>query len=158
MPQETERKFLVTSNEYKKEAIAHTHIIQGYLSSIPERTVRIRIKGETGYITIKGMGSSTGATRYEWEKEIPVADAKELLRLCEPGIIAKIRYEVGAGKYIFEVDEFLGDNQGLVIAEIELPHEAYHFEKPRWLGAEVTGIEKYYNSMLMKRPYAVWQI
>lgn len=156
MAQEIERKFLVTSDAFKKDAFKQTRITQGYLSSVPERTVRVRVKGDKGYITIKGIGNEGGASRYEWEKEIPVAEVEELLMICEPGVIDKTRYEVKSGDFTFEVDEFYGENQGLVIAEVELNSENDHFEKPLWLGEEVTGDVKYYNSMLMKNPYIKW--
>ena len=156
MAQEIERKFLV-KGEFKSEAFKATRIIQGYLSSVPERTVRVRVKGEKGYITIKGIGNKSGASRCEWEKEIPVEEVKELLELCEPGIIDKTRYLVKAGEYTFEVDEFYGENEGLTMAEIELPDENVAFERPVWLGDEVTGDSRYYNSMLMKNPYKNWK-
>ena len=156
MAQEIERKFLV-KGEFKSEAFKATRIIQGYLSSVPERTVRVRVKGEKGYITIKGIGNNSGASRFEWEKEIPVEEVKELLELCEPGIIDKTRYLVKAGEYTFEVDEFYGENEGLTMAEIELPDENVAFERPVWLGDEVTGDSRYYNSMLMKNPYKNWK-
>lgn len=155
MAQEIERKFLV-KGDFKKDAVKQTRITQGYLSSVPERTVRVRVKGEKGYITIKGIGSESGASRYEWEKEIPVAEVNELLKICEPGVIDKTRYEVPMGNFVFEVDEFYGENQGLIVAEIELKSESDKFEKPQWLGEEVTGDVKYYNSMLMKNPYTKW--
>lgn len=155
MGQEIERKFLV-QGEFKALATKATRITQGYLSSMPERTVRVRIKGEKGFITIKGIGSASGASRYEWEKEIPVAEVQELLKICEPGAIDKTRYLVAAGKHTFEVDEFYGENQGLVVAEVELSAENEAFEKPEWLGEEVTGDARYYNSMLMKNPYTKW--
>lgn len=156
MAQEIERKFLVKSDDFKKEAIAETRIIQGYLSSVPERTVRVRIKGSSGFITIKGIGNDSGATRYEWEQEIPLAEAQELLQICEPGLIDKIRYEVKSGKHLIEIDVFYGENQGLVLAEIELSSENETFIKPIWLGEEVTGNLNYYNAMLMKFPYSKW--
>jgi len=156
MAQEIERKFLVKSDAFKKQASKETRITQGYLSSIPERTVRVRVKGTKGFITIKGIGSASGASRYEWEKEIPVEEVNELLKICEPGVIDKTRYEVKAGPFNFEVDEFYGENQGLTVAEIELNSEEDGFEKPEWLGEEVTGDVKYYNSMLMKNPYTKW--
>lgn len=155
MAQEIERKFLV-KGDFKPEAFKATRIIQGYLSSVPERTVRVRVKGEKGYITIKGIGNQSGASRFEWEKEIPVEEVKELLNLCEPGIIDKTRYLVKSGEYTYEVDEFYGENEGLVIAEIELPDEHAAFERPEWVGEEVTGDSRYYNSMLMKNPYKNW--
>ncbi len=156
MAQEIERKFLVTSTEYKTQAFKKTRIVQGYLCSVPERTVRVRIKGDAGYITIKGLGNDSGASRYEWEKEIPLAEARELLRLCEPGVIDKMRYEIQSGPQIFEVDEFFGDNKGLIVAEVELPDESASFDKPEWIGHEVTGDIKYYNAMLMKNPFNQW--
>ncbi len=156
MAQEIERKFLV-KGDFKPFVTKQTRITQGYLSSVPERTVRVRIKGDKGFITIKGIGNESGASRYEWEKEIPVEEVKELLKLCEPGIIDKTRYIVPANDGLkFEVDEFYGDNEGLTVAEIELPSEDFKFEKPGWLGEEVTGDVKYFNSMLMKNPYKNW--
>jgi adenylate cyclase len=155
MAQEIERKFLV-KGEFKKFAAKQTRITQGYLSSVPERTVRVRVKGDKGFITVKGVGNASGASRYEWEKEIPVAEVTELLKICEPGVIDKTRYNIPAGIFTFEVDEFYGENQGLVVAEIELKSESDVFEKPEWLGEEVTGDKKYYNSMLMKNPYTKW--
>jgi adenylate cyclase len=156
MAQEIERKFLV-AGEFKSLAKKATRIAQGYLSSVPERTVRVRIKGEKGFITIKGIGSASGASRYEWEKEIPVAEVEELLKICEPGVIDKTRYLVEAGEHTYEVDEFYGDNEGLTVAEVELSSEEEAFVKPEWLGEEVTGDVKYYNSMLMKNPYKNWK-
>lgn len=156
MAQEIERKFLVVADDFKSQASKQTRITQGYLSSVPERTVRVRVKGEKGFITIKGIGSESGASRYEWEKEIPVEEVNELLRICEPGVIDKTRYEVKNGVFKFEVDEFYGENQGLTVAEIELNSEDDSFEKPSWLGEEVTGDVKYYNSMLMKNPFTKW--
>jgi len=117
--QEIERKFLVTSEAFKKEAFQKTQIVQGFLNSHPERTVRVRIKGEKGFVTVKGISNKAGTIRTEWEKEIPVLEAEALLVLCEPGVIYKIRYEVKVGNHIFEVDEFLGENEGLTIAEID---------------------------------------
>lgn len=155
MAQEIERKFLV-KGEFKQMANKQTRITQGYLSSVPERTVRVRIKGDKGFITIKGIGNQSGASRYEWEKEISVEEVNELLKICEPGVIDKIRYLVKVGEHTFEVDEFFGDNQGLTVAEVELNAEDEAFEKPNWLGDEVTGDANYYNSMLMKNPYTKW--
>jgi len=155
MAQEIEKKFLVTG-DFKSLATNAIRITQGYLSSMPERTVRVRIKGNTGFITIKGMGSDSGASRFEWEKEISVADVDDLLKICEPGVINKTRYLVPAGKHTFEVDEFYGDNEGLVVAEVELGAENEAFEKPAFLGQEVTGDMRYYNAMLTKNPYKNW--
>ena len=155
MAYEIERKFLV-KGEFRNEAENVIRIIQGYLSSVPERTVRVRIKGTRGFITVKGGGTISGVTRYEWEKEIPVAEAEDLLKLCEPGLIEKIRYEVRIADHVFEVDEFSGDNRGLIIAEIELKSEDELFERPVWLGDEVTGDRRYYNSVLKKKPFRKW--
>lgn len=156
MAQEIERKFLVKSDAFKAESASKTRITQGYLSSIPERTVRVRIKGEKGFLTIKGIGNESGASRYEWENEIPVDEVNQLLKICESGVIDKTRFNVKSGKHTFEVDEFYGDNEGLVVAEVELSSEDENFEKPSWVGEEVTGQVKYYNSMLMKTPYKNW--
>jgi adenylate cyclase len=156
MAQEIERKFLVKSEAFKAESVKEMRITQGYLSSVPERTVRVRIKGEKGFMTIKGIGNESGASRYEWEREISIEDTKALLSICEPGVIDKTRYNVKSGEHTFEVDEFYGENDGLVVAEVELSSEDEAFEKPEWLGEEVTGDVKYYNSMLMKNPYKNW--
>ena len=154
---EIERKFLVNSTDFKERASAKNQIAQGYLNSNPERTVRVRIKGESGFLTIKGKGNESGTTRLEWETEIPLADAKPLLALCEKGIIDKIRYEITVGKHTFEVDEFFGENEGLLLAEVELHDENESFEKPSWLGKEVTNDERYYNAYLSKNPFSSWQ-
>lgn len=151
MALEIERKFLVTG-EYKHLAVKAYSIAQGYLSTVPERTVRIRIKGDKGYITIKGKSNDAGLSRYEWEKEIETKEARELLKLCESGVIDKTRYEVLVEGKVFEVDEFHGENEGLVLAEIELSDENEHFTKPCWLGAEVTGDKRYYNAWISKNP------
>lgn len=153
---EIERKFLVTSEAYKLGATAKTRIVQGFLNTHPDRTVRVRIKADKGYLTIKGKGNASGTTRFEWEKEISLAEAAHLMDLCEPGILEKYRYAVCFVGHVFEVDEFLGDNKGLVIAEVELQHEDEPFEKPSWLGAEVTGQIKYYNSQLSQTPFNQW--
>ena len=150
---EIERKFLVNSHAFKKVAFKQSRIKQCYLSSIPERTVRIRIKGDRAYITIKGASNDTGLSRFEWEKEIPVHEAEELLHLCEKGIIDKTRFEIKIDNHIYEVDEFYGENHGLVIAEIELQYETETFQKPNWLGKEVTNDERYYNAYLSIHPY-----
>ncbi len=157
MAQEIERKFLVISDDFKKTAFKKMRIKQGFLSSVPERTVRIRIKEDNAYITVKGLSNKSGTTRYEWEKEIPVKEAEELLELCEPGIINKSRYLIKSGKHTFEVDEFYDENSGLIIAEIELNDEKEDFEKPDWLGKEVTGDIRYYNSQLSKNPFKNWK-
>lgn len=153
---EIERKFLVNSDDFKAAAFTQNRIAQGYLSSIPERNVRVRIKGDKGFLTIKGASNESGLSRYEWEKEIPLAEATALLKLCEKGIIDKTRFEVKIGNHIFEVDEFYGENEGLIIAEIELQSETESFEKPIWLGKEVTNDNRYYNSFLSKNPFLSW--
>ena len=155
MAKEIERKFLV-KGDYKKNVVKSTKITQGYLSSVPERAVRVRIKSDKGFLTIKGIGNESGASRYEWEREISVEDATDLLKICEPGVIDKTRFIVDFEDHIFEVDEFYGENDGLTVAEVELKSEDEHFEKPEWLGKEVTGEVKYYNAMLMKNPYKGW--
>lgn len=155
MAVEIERKFLVRGS-FREHATHHVRIVQGYLSSVPERTVRVRIMGDKGFLTIKGIGSTSGASRYEWEREIPVPEADQLMALCEPGVIDKIRYLVPAGPHTYEVDVFHGENDGLILAEVELAAEAEGFHKPDWLGAEVTGNPRYYNSALMKHPYRQW--
>lgn len=154
---EIERKFLVTSTEFLSESKKSSRIVQGYLNSNPERTVRIRIKGTQGFITIKGKGNESGTTRFEWEKEIEVSEAEQLLLLCEDGVIDKVRYEIPFGKHLYEVDVFEGDNKGLIVAEIELENENESFEKPNWLGAEVTGDDRYYNASLSTSSYKNWQ-
>ncbi|WP_117885114.1 CYTH domain-containing protein [Aureibaculum luteum] len=156
MALEIERKFLVVSDAFKKEAFKKLKIIQGFLSSVPERTVRVRIIGDLGFLTVKGIGNASGASRYEWEKEIPFDEAKDLLKICEPGVIDKSRYLVKVGIHTFEVDEFYAENKGLVVAEIELSSEKETFTKPKWLGNEVTGITKYYNAALVNNPYVNW--
>jgi len=156
MSLEIERKFLVLSDIYKQLAYTFQTIKQGYLSSHPERTVRVRIKGEKAYITIKGKSSENGLSRFEWEKEITTPEAEALLLLCEPGIIDKTRYFIKNEDVIIEVDEFWGENKGLVIAEVELNCESQEFKKPEWFGDEVTGDLKYYNSMLLKNPFTKW--
>lgn len=153
---EIERKFLVKTQVYREEAQKTEEIIQGFLSSVPERTVRVRMVDKMGWITVKGLGNASGTTRFEWEKEIPGSEAKSLLDLCEPGRIEKTRYYIRIGAHTFEVDEFKGQNQGLVIAEIELEDEKEAFERPTWLGEEVTGQIKYYNASLSKLPFSKW--
>lgn len=153
---EIERKFLVKSNAYKEEAKSQTRIVQGFLNTDPERTVRVRIKGDKGFLTVKGISNDSGTTRFEWETEINIGEATNLIDLCEPVILEKIRFEIPAGNHVFEVDEFFGENKGLVVAEIELEHEDEVFVKPNWLGREVTGEIKYYNSQLSKNPFGSW--
>lgn len=147
MLQEIEKKFLV-KGDFRNEVFKTVHIVQGYLSRVPERVVRIRIKGDKGFITIKGK--NVGATRFEWEKEIPFEEAKKLLELCEPGLVDKTRHLIKNtdGKHTWEVDVFHGSKEGIVIAEIELDDENEPFDRPSWLGEEVTGDRRYYNSSL----------
>ncbi len=153
---ETERKFLVLSDAFKAEAVASHRIRQGYIARDNGNSVRVRIKDNTGILTIKGP-SADDISRTEWEIEIPLADAEALLKLCHGGIIDKTRYIVPeASGRVFEVDEFYGDNEGLVMAEIELENASDPFEKPSWLGREVTGDRHYYNSYLSLHPYKTW--
>ena len=154
---EIERKFLLKSDEFKKEAHQKTRITQGFLNTQKKRTVRVRIQGNKGFITIKGKSSKDGLLRFEWEKEIDKLDAENLLALCEKTIIDKTRYEVRVGNHVFEIDEFLGENKGLVIAELELSDTNEEFSKPNWLGKEITGKKKYYNSMLSRKPFKTWK-
>lgn len=156
MPQEIERKFLVTG-EYKSQAYAQSRIVQGYISSARGRTVRVRIRGGKGYLTIKGASNASGTSRYEWEKEIPLNEAEDLLKICEPGVIDKTRYLVRSGTHVFEIDEFYGENEGLIVAEVELNSEDEPFVKPDFIGQEVTGDVRYYNSQLMKYPFNAWK-
>ena len=155
MAQEIERKFLV-KGEFKSQAFAQSRIVQGYISSKPGRTVRVRIRDGKGYLTIKGKTDEAGLSRYEWEREIALNDAEDLMKLCEPGLIDKIRYLRQSGEHVFEVDEFFGENLGLIMAEVELKSENDSFIVPDFIGEEVTGDRKYYNSYLMKNPYTSW--
>ena len=145
---EIERKFLVKAYDYRKEAHRKTKIIQGYLTKDPKRTVRVRIREDQGFLTIKGMSSENGLSRFEWEKEIPLEEAQELITLCLPTVIEKTRYEVTYKGVLFEVDEFEGTNSGLVLVEVELNSTEDIFEIPKWVDKEVTGDKKYYNSYL----------
>lgn len=154
---EIERKFLVKSPEFKDQATGCSHFVQGYITSPPAKTVRVRIADDKAYLTIKGSGSASGMSRFEWEMEIPGRDALALLGICEGGVIEKDRYFVPFAGHTFEVDEFFGDNEGLVMAEVELSSEDEAFEKPEWLGQEVTGDSRYYNSSLRKHPYIQWK-
>ena len=153
---EIERKFLVKNDSFKAIAFTQNQIAQGYLSSVPDRTVRVRIKSNKGFLTIKGASNAGGLSRFEWEKEIPIDDAKNLLLLCEAGVIDKTRFEVKCGHHTFEIDVFHGNNNGLIVAEIELETETDSFEKPDWLGKEVTGNIRYYNAYLSKNPFEKW--
>ena len=156
MALEIERKFLVKDESYKEMAYQASRIAQGYICSMRGRTVRVRIRDGKGYLTIKGPADAAGIGRYEWEKEIPLQEAQELMNLCEPGMINKTRYLVRSGQHVFEVDEFYGENEGLVIAEVELSSADEEYEKPLFIGEEVTGDVRYYNSFLMKKPFKQW--
>ncbi|MBQ8650815.1 MAG: CYTH domain-containing protein [Flavobacteriales bacterium] len=152
---EIERKFLV-KGDFMPYVVSSTHIAQGYLSSVAERTVRVRLRGDKGYLTIKGRSSDDGLSRYEWEKEIPAGEACELLKLCEGGVIDKTRHIIPYGRHTWEVDVFHGENEGLVMAEIELSDTCEEFEKPEWIADEVTGDKRYYNSYISSHPYSRW--
>lgn len=155
MPIEIERKFLV-SGEFRPDVYESVHIVQGYLCSSAGKTVRVRTWGEKGFLTIKGPTAKDSCSRFEWEIEIPLKDALELIKLCDGGVIDKVRHLVSFNGHLFEVDEFSGENQGLVVAEVELASEDEDFEKPDWLGPEVTGDRRYYNSRLLANPYVTW--
>ena len=156
--QEIERKFLVLNEDFKSFATNKKNIAQGYLNTNPNRTVRVRIANDKAFLTVKGKSNDTGMTRFEWEKEIPVNEAQSLLLLCEKGVIEKTRFEIPVGNHVFEVDEFYGENQGLIIAEIELSDENEPFEKPSWLGKEVTNDQRFYNAYLSKNSFKNWSI
>ena len=153
---EIERKFLVNSHAFKTEMYQKSYIKQGFLNSNKERVVRVRIIDNKGFLTIKGVSNLQGTTRFEWEKEIELNEAKSLMLLVEKGIIEKNRFFIKKGNHIFEVDEFLGENNGLIVAEVELNSENESFEKPAWLGKEVTGDISYYNSSLSNKPFKDW--
>ena len=153
---EIERKFLVQDDSFKKESFSHSHVVQGYICSDEERTVRIRIRDERAYITIKGPTPEGGLHCYEFEKEIMLDEGLQLMKLCEPGIIDKVRWLVKSGKHTFEVDEFFGDNEGLVMAEVELSAEDEKVSIPSFIGKEVTGDPRYFNSYLRLHPYHTW--
>lgn len=153
---EIERKFLVIG-EYKHLAYNMTTIKQGYFATEPGKTVRIRVRGDKAYLTIKGNSDPTGLCRYEFETEISLEDADQLLKLCKPGAIIKDRYLVRSGKHIVEIDEFHGDNEGMVLAEIELNSTDEEYEAPSFLGKEVTGDPRYYSKFLLARPYKLWK-
>lgn len=155
MATEIERKFLVTG-DFSREICRAERIVQGYICSEPGRTVRIRMCGKEGFLTIKGPSTDNGLSRYEFERPVPEADAEELFKLCERGAIEKVRNWVRVGTHTWEVDVFHGANEGLVVAEIELASPDEPFDKPDWIGKEVTGDRRYYNSMLIKHPYREW--
>lgn len=153
---EIERKFLVRGSDYKRQAYSHSHIKQGYICSGRGRTVRVRLRDDRGFLTIKGPSFDGGLSRYEFEKEITLDEAEHLFALCEPDIIDKTRWLVKSGQHTFEVDEFHGDNDGLVMAEVELHFEDEMYEKPDFIGEEVTGDTRYYNSFLRVNPFTRW--
>ena len=155
MAKEIERKFLV-AGDYKQAAVSSSYIVQGYIGRTPSLTFRIRLRDERGYLTVKGRTDEAGMSRDEWEYEIPAADARELLA-HSGGTIEKRRYMVPAGRHTFEVDEFFGANKGLTMAEVELSSPDEAFERPAWLGDEVTGDKRYYNSQLLQHPYSAWK-
>jgi CYTH domain-containing protein len=153
---EIERKFLVTG-DYKAQAFDNEHIAQGYLCTVPQRTVRVRIKGNRGFLTVKGASDASGTTRFEWETSVALDDARALLTLCEVDtIVEKTRYYVRSGQHVVEVDEFEGRNAGLTVAEIELSHPDESYVRPDFLGEEVTGDARYYNAYLSQHPYTTW--
>ena len=154
---EIERKFLVSGDDFRQLAYASDRIRQGYICSGHGRTVRVRIRDDRGYLTIKGPSDKEGVVRYEFEKEITLDEARELMKLCEPGRIDKTRYLVKSGNHTFEVDEFYDENEGLVVAEVELHAADEPYEKPDFIGREVTGDHRYYNSHLRKNPYRLWK-
>ena len=147
---EIEHKFLVKNDSYRSMAVSESEIMQGFLSRIPERTVRVRVRGDKGFITIKGKGC--GAAHPEFEYEVPLDDAKQMLSMCEPPVINKTRYIVMHDGNRWEIDEFHGELQGLVIAELEVISEDYRFSLPPFVGLEVTGDRRYYNSQLGVAP------
>ncbi len=157
MAQEIERKFLVTG-DFMQDVFRSYRITQGYISRTPGRTVRVRVRDDKGFLTIKGPSFDGGLSRFEWEKEIPAGEAEELLALAEPVVIDKVRHLVRNtdGVHTWEVDVFLGANEGLVLAEIELGEPDEPFDRPAWLGQEVTGDRRYYNSYLSRTPFTVW--
>ena len=163
MAKEIERKFLV-SGEFRQDSPESYRIMQGYICSDQDRTVRVRVRGDKGFLTIKGRSSADGLSRYEWEKEIPLHEAQDLMAICEAGVIDKTRYIVearqenspGSRLFLFEVDVFHGANEGLVVAEIELESPEESFPHPEWLSEEVTGDKRYYNSWLAAHPFSTW--
>lgn len=156
MLQEIERKFRVKNTTFLQDIKSKSKIVQGYLNSNPDRTVRIRVKNDKGFITIKGRSNDSGTTRLEWEKEIDFQEAHQLMNLCEDFIIEKTRYEVIFQNQLFEIDIFEGKNEGLIIAEIELESENQNLIFPDWLGQEVTGDIRFYNAYLSRKPYDSW--
>ena len=155
MSTEIERKFLV-KGEYRSLAQSKSRIVQGYLYADARKTIRIRIRGDKAYVTIKGPSADNGLSRFEWETEISIADAEEMMSLYEPGLIDKERYLIPYEGHLFEVDEFHGENEGLVVAEVEMKSPTEEVVLPSFIGAEVTGEKRYYNSHLRKKPFTQW--
>lgn len=155
---ETERKFLVRNHSFIDEAFQAKRIVQGYICADTERSVRVRIRGEEGFLTIKSATNDRGWSRYEFEQPLTLNDAEALMKLCLPGLIDKVRHYVKVGGHIWEVDVFHGENEGLVVAEIELESEEDVFEIPSWIDREVSGDPKYYNLMLAQHPYSTWNV
>jgi adenylate cyclase len=152
MAKEIERKFLVREGSWRNQK--GTQYRQGYLNSVKERVVRVRTIDDKGYLTIKGL--TVGASRLEFEYEIPRQDADQLLDICEKPLIEKTRFKVVQDGFVWEIDEFFGENQGLIVAEVELENEDQEFPRPAWIGEEVTGDPRYFNSNLIKNPYKMW--
>ena len=156
MSLEIERKFLVKNDSFKEGAFKKSYIKQGFLNSNKERTVRVRIIDDTAFLTVKGKSNTAGTIRFEWEKEIPVKEAQDLMLLTEKAVLEKHRFYVKSDQHTYEVDVFLGENLGLIVAEVELNSENEKFTKPSWVDKEVTGEVKYYNSSLSKTPFQAW--
>ncbi|MCD8202217.1 MAG: CYTH domain-containing protein [Prevotella sp.] len=156
---EIERKFLVHKKDepYKAVSYASSRICQGYICDGKYPTVRVRIRDDKGYITIKGKSNKSGLSRYEFEKEISLEEAQQLMKLCKPELIDKTRYLIRCGSHVFEVDEFYGSNAGLVMAEVELQYEDEPYDKPDFIGEEVTGDKRFNNSSLRKNPFSAWR-
>jgi adenylate cyclase len=154
MPREIERKFLLDNDDWRAVVVKHERMTQGYLASGPHASIRVRVAGAEAALNIKSGGLV--ASRLEYEYSIPVDEARELLALCPAPLIDKTRHFVPHGEFEWEVDEFHGDNEGLIVAELELEHESQEFPRPSWLGVEVTHLERYYNVRLAKHPYRQW--
>jgi CYTH domain-containing protein len=152
---EIERKFTLKNTDFLKDVVGKK-IVQGYLSNDPQRAVRVRIKDTSAFLTIKGISSNDGLSRYEWEKEIPVTEAQDLIKLCLPGMIDKTRYEVVHANHTWEIDVFHAANKGLTIAEVELQSDSEIVQLPEWIDQEVTGNKRYYNSYLSEKPFSEW--
>jgi adenylate cyclase len=154
MPKEIERKFRTSTEDWRQEATNGTDMTQGYLSRARERTVRVRVAGEFAFLTVKGI--TTGASRSEYEYYVPLPHGREMLALCEPPLLEKTRFEIPYSGHVFQVDEFRGDNQGLVVVEVEVSKEDEEVDLPSWTGKEVTDDPRYFNVNLMEKPYSKW--